>query len=55
MTLADGSTLSIVGVGTVRFRMWDDMILMVINVRYVPGVRRSFVSISELDSDNYEL
>jgi hypothetical protein len=35
MTLADGSTLSIVGVGTVRFRMWDDMILMVINVRYV--------------------
>jgi hypothetical protein len=41
MTLADGSTLSIIGVGAIRFRIWDDMIHTVTDVRYVLGVRRS--------------
>jgi Zinc knuckle len=49
VTLADGSTLSVVRVGAIRFRMWDDIICTVIDVRYVPGVRRSLVSLSELD------
>jgi hypothetical protein len=31
------------------------MIRMVIDVRYVPSVRRSLVSLSELDSHGYEL
>jgi hypothetical protein len=35
--------------------MWDGMIRTVTNVRYVPGVRRSLVSLSELDSRGYEL
>jgi hypothetical protein len=43
VTLADGSILPVVGVGTVRFRMWDCMIRTVINVRYVPGVQMSLV------------
>jgi hypothetical protein len=55
VTLEDGSTLSVVGVGAVRFRMWDGMIRTVIDVRYVPGVRRSLVLLSELDSRGYEL
>jgi hypothetical protein len=55
VTLADGSTLSVVGVGAVRFRMWDGMIRTVIDVRYVPGVHRSLVSLSELDLHGYEL
>jgi hypothetical protein len=41
MTLADGSTLSIIGVGAIRFRIWDDMIHTVTDVRYVLGVWRS--------------
>jgi hypothetical protein len=49
VTLTDGSTLSVVRVGAVRFRMWDGMICTVTDVRYVPGVRRSLVSHSELD------
>jgi hypothetical protein len=55
MALADGSNLSVVGVGTVRFWMWDSMICTVTDVRYVPGVRRGFVSLSELNSHVYEL
>jgi hypothetical protein len=55
VTSADGSTLSVVRVGVVRFQMWDGMIRMVIDVRYVPGVQRSLVSLSELDSREYEL
>jgi hypothetical protein len=43
VTLADGSTLPVIGVGAVRFRMWNGMIRTVINVRYVPGVRRSLI------------
>jgi hypothetical protein len=53
--VADGSTLSVVGVGTVRFQMCDDMIRMITDVRYVLGVRRSLVSLNELDSRGYEL
>jgi hypothetical protein len=55
MTLADGSTLSVVGVSAVRFWMLDNMIRTVIDVRYFPGERRSLVSLSELDSRGYEL
>jgi Zinc knuckle len=55
VTLADGSTLSVVRVGVVRFRMWDRMICTVTNVRYVPSVRMSLLSLSELDSRGYEL
>jgi hypothetical protein len=35
--------------------MWDGMFRTVIDVRYVPGVRRSLVSLSELDSCGHEL
>jgi hypothetical protein len=35
--------------------MWDGMIRTVIDVRYVPGVQRSLVSLSELDSCGHEL
>jgi hypothetical protein len=55
VTLADGSILSVVRVGTVKFWMWDGMIRMVIDIRYVPGVRRSLVSLCELDSRRYEI
>jgi hypothetical protein len=55
VTLADGSTLSVVRVGAVRFWMWDGMIRTITYVRYVPDVRRSLVSLSELDSRGYEL
>jgi hypothetical protein len=55
MTLADGSTLSVVGVGAVRFRMWDGMIRTVTDVQYVPDVCRSLMSLSELDSCGCEL
>jgi hypothetical protein len=55
MTLADGSTLSVTGVGMVRFWMWNGMIRMVIDVRYISSVWRSIVSLSELDSCRYEL
>jgi hypothetical protein len=55
VTLADGLTLSVVGVSAVRFQMWDGMIRMVIDIRYVPGIWRSFVSLGELDSRGSEL
>jgi hypothetical protein len=55
VTLVDRSTLSIVGVGVVRFQMWNGMICTVIDVRYVSGVQRSLVSLSELGSHVYEL
>jgi hypothetical protein len=55
VTLVDGSILSVVGVGAIRFQMWDGMIRTVFDVRHVPDVQRSLVSLSELDSRWYEL
>jgi hypothetical protein len=55
VTLADGSTLPVIRVGAVRFQMWDGTIRTVTDVLYVPGVRRSLVSLNELDSHEYEL
>jgi hypothetical protein len=55
MTLDDGSTLLVAEVGIVRFRMWDGMIRMVIDVWHAPGVRKSLMSLSELGLREYEL
>jgi hypothetical protein len=50
VTLTNGLTLSVVGVGAIRFWMWDGMINMVTDVWYVPNVQMSLVSLSKLDS-----
>jgi hypothetical protein len=42
VTLADGLTLSVIGVCIVRFRMWDDIIRTVTDLRYVSGMRYKF-------------
>jgi hypothetical protein len=55
VALANGSTLSVVRVSTIRFQMWDDMIRMIIDIRYVLGVRRSLVSVGRLDLRVYEI
>ena len=55
VTAVDGEVLPIAGVGDVRFRMWDGVVRTVTGVKYVPGVRRSLVSLGELDTRGCEI
>jgi hypothetical protein len=55
VTLADGSTLSVIGIGMVRFQMCDVMICTIIDIRYVLDAWRGLMSLSELHSRRYKL
>lgn len=48
----DGIELSVVGVGTVRIKMYDGVV-RTFEVRHVPELRKNLISLSLLDSHGY--
>lgn len=48
----DGIELSVVGVGTVRIKMYDGVV-RTLEVRHVPELRKNLISLSLLDSHGY--
>ena len=50
VSLGDGSSCKIMGVGTVRIKMSDGAVRTLGGVRYVPKMRRNLISLSRMDS-----
>ena len=52
MYLGDGRTSSVDGIGSIRLRM-GDRVIQTIRCWHVPGIKRSLISLSTLDSQGY--
>ena len=53
MSLGDGSTCQVKGVGVVKIKMLNGEIRSLGGVAYVPKLRRNLISLSQLDSEGY--
>ena len=42
------------GVGTVRIKMWDGIVRMLVDVKHVPYLKRNLILLSTLDSKGYK-
>ncbi|PKA64489.1 Retrovirus-related Pol polyprotein from transposon TNT 1-94 [Apostasia shenzhenica] len=52
--LADDEPLEIAGKGDVQIRTWNGSIWRLHDIRYIPGLKRNFISIGQLDSIGYK-
>lgn len=52
--MRNNSMSQIMGVGTVQLRMFDGIVRILENVRHVPELKKSLISLSELDSRGYK-
>jgi len=48
--MANGTPSRIVGVRTVRIRMFDVVVRTVTEVKHVPGLKRNLISLGTLDA-----
>lgn len=53
VSLADGSTCEIKGIGIVKIKMFDGIVRSLNGVRYVPKLRKNLISIGRLASEGY--
>nr|XP_043613173.1 uncharacterized protein LOC122585134 [Erigeron canadensis] len=53
LTLGDGSTCNVKGIGTVKIKMFNGAIYTLVGVAYVPKMCKNLVSLSLLDSQGY--
>ncbi|CAL2259854.1 unnamed protein product [Prunus armeniaca] len=51
--MGDDSSCPVKGIGTVQIRMFDGMIRVLGNVRYVPRLRKNLISLGTLDEAGY--
>ena len=52
--MRNNASCKIVGIGTVRIKMFDGVIRTLGNVRHVPHLKRNMISLSILDSKGYK-
>ena len=50
IAMGNGAICKSMGSGSVQIRMFDEVVRMLTNVRYVPGLRKSLISLGQLDS-----
>ena len=43
-----------VGIGTVKIKMYDGIVRMLVEVRHVPNLKKNLISLGALDSDGYK-
>nr|XP_033508075.1 uncharacterized protein LOC117273084 [Nicotiana tomentosiformis] len=48
--LGNNITCNVIGKGTIRFRMHDDVVRTLTNVRYVPELKKNLISLGTLES-----
>ena len=48
--MGNGAICKSMGSGSVQIRMFDGVVRTLTNVRYVPGLRKSLISLGQLDS-----
>ena len=52
--LGNNLSFKVLGVGTVRIKMFDGVVRTLTNVRHVPDLKTSLISLGTLDSQGYE-
>ena len=52
--LENNMSCKVIGVGTVRIKMFNGIVRTFTNVRHVPNLKKSLVSLGILDSQGYE-
>jgi hypothetical protein len=52
--MGNGIRCKIVGVGSIRIRMFDGIVRELTDVRYVPELKSNFISLGVLDSCGYK-
>ena len=50
IVMGNGAVCKSKGIGSVQIRMFDGVVRTLTNVRYVPGLRKSLISLGQLDS-----
>ena len=50
IVMENGAICKSKGIGSVQIRMFDGVVRTLTNVRYVPGLRKSLISLGQLDS-----
>ena len=46
-----GNNIESVGIGTIKIKMYDGIVKILVEVRYVPNLKKNFISLSALNSD----
>ena len=54
MFMGNGIPCKIVGVGSIKIRMFDGIVTEIMNVRYVLELKLNFISLRVLDSNGYK-
>jgi len=51
--MGNNQTCSVKGIGNITFKMHDNKLRVLTNVRYVPGLKRNLISLGTLDELGY--
>ena len=51
--MGNDATCSVIGIGTMKIKMFDGVVRVLNNVRYVPNLRKNLISIGVLDDLGY--
>ena len=51
--LGNNKACKIAGIGSVRFKLHDESIRLLTEVRYVPDLKRNLISLGEFDKKGY--
>ena len=51
--MGNNMTCSMVGIGSIKFKMWDGTIKILAEVRHIPDLKRNLVSLGMLDKKGY--
>lgn len=49
--IGNNPTCKVVGIGTVKIKMWDGVIYMLSDVRHVPALKKNLISLGSLDAN----
>lgn len=53
MLLENNKACKIVGIGSMRFNLYDKSINLLVGVRYVPGLKRNLIYLGEFDKKGF--
>ena len=51
--IGNDATCKVVGIGTVKIKMWDGVTCTLSDVRHVPALKKNFISLGTLDANGY--
>jgi hypothetical protein len=54
VSMGNGTKYRVVGIGTIRFKMFDGIVCTLIDVSHVVGMKKNFISFKVLDHKGYK-